>query len=260
VERTTDWVQGAVKWMVPVGMVIACAAGCGASEAEEAERASTAGDEDEVERDDGMVTEGTLGTVPSHVVESTLQARQGKFLRCFTDAWRSDPLVGGEVRFVFRVGPSGEVRWVYPVVSTVGDVETERCLLDVARRARFPKPHGGEAEFSWSLGVDPMDDVRPPVPWEGDQAAPLVAEHRDAVLQDCIDGAPTAYRVTAYVAQGGTVRRVGVAARVEADPSVGVGEPRVATERARACVAERIREWAFPDPGSYPAKITFDLR
>jgi hypothetical protein len=249
-------------WLGVPWMAMALAWGCGESaETEETDLALTAGDEeDDDERDDGMVTEGTLGTLPQHVVESTLQARQRKFLRCFTDAWRQDPLVGGEVRFVFRVGQGGKVRWVYPVISTVGDIDTERCLLDVARQARFPEPHGVEAEFSWSLAVDPMEDVRPPVPWEPDQASAAVSEHRASVLEACTGGAPTAYRVTAYVAPGGTVRTAGVAARVEAEASIGVGEPSVATQRARECVAEQVRAWELPDPGSYPAKVTFDLR
>lgn len=246
-------------WTVCVGLVVVWMAGCAAPEADEPERDLAVGDEDATEPDDGLQTEGTLGTLPAHAVESTLSARQRKFLRCFTDAWRSDPLVGGEVRFVFRVGPDGAVRWVYPIVSSVGDVETERCLLGVAREAQFPKPHGGEAELSWSLAVDPMDEVRPPVAWESDRASEAASEHGDEVIQECVDGAPTAYRVTAYVAPGGTVRRAGVAARVEAEPSIGVGEPSVATDRARTCVAEQVETWTFPDPGSYPAKVTFDL-
>jgi hypothetical protein len=237
-------------------------AGCGSKEgAEDGDFQLSAGDEEDDEVSDGLVTEGTLGTLPQFAVETALSARQSKFLRCFTSAWGGgNRLVGGEIRFVFRVGADGVVRWAYPIASTVGDLSTERCLLEVARATRFPKPHGGEAEFTWSLGVDPMENVRPPVPLESDHVAAVLSAERSKVLDACLAGARGAYRVTAYISPGGAIMAAGVAARVEAEASIGADAPQAAGDDTMGCVAEQVQKWRVADPGSYTGKVSFDLR
>lgn len=242
---------------VAVAMIV----GCGEeAEPEAAAPEPTAGGEGIQDVDDGMVTAGTLGTLPQFAIESTLQARQRKFLRCFTDAWGDNDLVGGEIRFVFRVQQDGSVRFVYPAESTVGDRETEQCLLSVAANARFPEPHGGEAEFTWSLAVDPMEDVRPPVAMEVDRVATVLSENGAAVLDECAPGGAATYRVTAYVSPGGEVLAAGVASRAEAEAIIGASPPPEVAEDALDCVAGQVTTWELPDPGSYTGKVSFELR
>jgi hypothetical protein len=53
--------------------------------------------------------------------------------------------------------------------------------------------------------------------------------------------------VTAYVAPGGTVMAAGASA---ADPEM--------LEKLD-CVTEHVKSWDLPDPGSYPAKVTFSV-
>jgi hypothetical protein len=148
------------------------------------------------------------------------------------------------MEFYFRVGLDGRVEWVYPRASTIGHRATEQCLLQIAQATRFPEPKGGgAAELAWSFEIDAPEDVRPPVEWEADKLEPVLTEQR-AALEECAQGA-SGIVVTAYVAPGGQVMAVGAAAG-----------SREAADRID-CVVEAVQAWAMPDPGSYPAKISF---
>jgi len=117
--------------------------------------------------------------------------------------------------------------------------------LEAARGTRFPRPSGGEAEFSWGFGMDPSEDVRPPLNWE---ASSLSGQEGDLVAagRRCGGGGP--YTITAYIAPEGAV----VAA--------GGTTPDAESEQTLDCILEAVREMTMPDPGSYPAKVTFEVR
>jgi hypothetical protein len=223
----------------------ACGGGDGESETV-AEDQTTGGGERPREVDDGLEVEGLMGSLSTDEVNGTLQPRMQRFARCFSDRYGSLDIVGGRVRFSFRVAVDGSVRWVYPSESTIGDRQTERCLLDVAGSTRFPQPRGGEAEFSFPIEFDPPGDVRPPFNWEPERTEELVAENGAGVLSQC--GARGPVSVTAYVAPGGAVLAAGASV---ADQSMA---------EVLDCVSDAVRAWSMPDPGSYPAKVTFLLQ
>lgn len=195
---------------------------------------------------DGVEIEGLLGTLSTMEINRGLEPRMPRFMRCFQNRYDDLEMLGGSIQFSFRIATDGSVRWVYPRASTVGDRHTERCLLDVAGGIRFPQPHGGEAEFNWPLAFDPPEDVRPPFNWDAERVADLIEEHGDEVVSGC--GHSASFIVTAYVAPGGEVLAVG-ASSTDQEAS-----------GALDCVTDAIKAWGMPDPGSYPAKVTFELR
>jgi hypothetical protein len=201
------------------------------------------GDEEEVV-DDGVEIEGLMGTLSSAEISRTLEPRMQRFAQCFSNRYGELEIVGGEIELAFRVARDGSVLWVYPHASSIGDRITERCLLDSARSSRFPEPHGGEAEFRYPLAFDPPEDVRPPLNWDESRVSDQVATQARTV-RSCGSGPVS---VTVYIGRGGDVMAAGAATT---DP-----------ERADAldCVADAVREWTMPDPGSYPAKVTFEIR
>lgn len=221
-------------------------AGCGGAEKRTQEPPPEARAEQKPEPEEEQVAvEGIMGTIPQEEVESRLLSRQRELLRCFAESPDSPAYIAGEIEFYFRVDRNGEVEWVYPRGSTLGNRHVERCLLEVAKGTRFPSPRGGAAaEFGWSFGLESPGDVRPPVPWEEERVRDVVAERSEA-LQECgsIGGAV----VTAYVAPGGEVVSVGVAVDERAD------------DDTLDCIAETVKSWNMPDPGSYPAKVSFSL-
>lgn len=221
-------------------------AGCGGPD--EAETAAdtpeeTSGQERAVQESDGAQIEGLMGTISPDAVERGMEARMGRFLRCFQQRHGALEVLGGSIELAFRVRVDGSVLWVHPRASTIGDRETERCILQAAQGTRFQPPRGGEAEFSYPLTLDTPPDVRPPLNWD----ASRVAEHVERSRGEIVDCGPGPYTLTLYIAPGGQVLAAGAATP---DP-----------ERAGDldCVARVVAGWSMPDPGSYPAKVTFSL-
>lgn len=198
----------------------------------------------EAPRSSGMKVEGLMGVIPERKIHGTLEPKLPTFQRCFYEGSGEIELLAGAFEFYFRVGHDGRVEWVYPRSSTVGHRGTEQCLLREAARTRFPAPKGGDAaELAWGFELDPPEGVRPPVKWtEADlgQAASAAAQ---AVAQ-CGEGP---FEVTVYVGPGGQAQGAGVASRSQHDDAV------------LDCVAQALRETAFPDPGSYPAKVSWTI-
>ncbi len=238
-------------WSVVAIVAALSSVGCGgSSEDGEAERASASSrgssgaEEPREEPNDGLQIEGLLGAISREQVTMTLEPRADGFARCFSEAGDLD-FVGGDIRLAFRIHTDGSVRWVYPSQSSIGHRAVERCIVERARAVRFPRPRGGEAEFSWGFGVGAPADVRPPTAWTSSQIAATLSASAAPLVASC--GGLRGYHVTAYVGSGGQVLAVGVAASDEA------------TSAQIDCVAAGVSSWRMPDPGSYPAKVTFDL-
>lgn len=101
----------------------------------------------------GVQIEGLMGTISQDQVNMTLQPRTETFARCFTQGAGVD-FLGGDIRLSFRIHVDGSVAWVFPSQTTIGHRAVERCIVERARGVRFPRPRGGEAEFTWGFGYD----------------------------------------------------------------------------------------------------------
>ena len=189
-----------------------------------------------------MTVTGTLGTIPQRKIHQVLEARLGRFQRCFAKAAQRVEFIGGEVELAFVVDTRGHVTSVHLKQSNVGDRETERCVLEIAAEAQFPEPKGGEgAEFTWGFAMDAPPDVRPPVVLDGSR----VARENPEVLAAVTACNPEPLEVTAYVDRGGKPMAAGVSTATFQAPSV------------LDCVSEAVVSHTLPDPGSYPGKLTF---
>ncbi|MCB9593370.1 MAG: AgmX/PglI C-terminal domain-containing protein [Sandaracinaceae bacterium] len=222
---------------------------CGGSDdgaEEETELSSTSGSETSREPDDGLGITGLMGTIRPDQVENALHPRMGRFQRCFMERMNTVELLGGNIRLAFRIHVDGSVAWVYPSETDIGDRETEQCVLTVARGTHFPRPRGGEAEFGWGFGLDPADDLRPPLNWAAD-ALGRAADDMRALGRRCGARGP-GHTITAYISPGGEVL------------AAGGTMPDQDAEQALDCILEGVRGTSMPDPGSYPAKITFTVR
>lgn len=221
------------------------ALGCGGEAEPESTETTveTSGSEEPApRRDDGVQVEGLMGTMDADEVRMTIEPKLTRFMRCFSRRYDEIEILGGHIHMSFRVDVEGNVLWVYPNESTIGDRETERCLVETAAAIRFPRPRGGEAEFGYPLDLDPPEDVRPPVAW-GESSIADVLEANRASVASCGSG----YTVTMYVGPGGEVMAAGAAAD-ELDDAANLD-----------CVTDAVTEWEMPDPGSYPAKVSFSI-
>ena len=219
---------------------------CGGSEpAPEAEPEAPATSGAEMTAPAKMQVSGLMGTIPERKIQSTLEPKLPSFARCFARGAAEVEPIAGRMELYFRVALDGHVEWVFPRASSVGHRATEQCVLDLARAVRFPGPKGGDAaELSWSFELE-GGDVRPPVAWDAGRVLPVVEANRDA-LQACGLGSGDAV-LTLYVAPGGAVLSAGGAART-----------REAADQLD-CALSAVKTWQLPDPGSYMAKVSFEL-
>ncbi|HET9932897.1 MAG TPA: hypothetical protein VFQ35_19470, partial [Polyangiaceae bacterium] len=151
------------------------------------------------------------------------------------------------VSFFLKVDSDGKVSESYLEHSTLGDRDTEKCMLSAVRGRKWPKPVGGMHGLARkSFDFDPPNDVRPPVEWDSDQVKSALKKMGDK-LDECRDGVSGTFEATAYVSTEGRVL------------AASVTPPNADGERAVDCLVSAIREGSFPSPGSWPAKVTFQL-
>jgi hypothetical protein len=200
--------------------------------------------------EESLSVSGLRGTLSQHEIEGALRPRLPKFLRCAQQRLRELEVLAGSITFSFHVATNGAVPGVSPIASSLGDRETERCMLEVASSTRFPPPHGGEADFTWPLELPADADVRAPVALTADAArSAIAAKSRDVTAGDSLHASCGGGQmvVTAYVDPSGAAL------------AVGVSTPDLATPTELDCIANGVRSWTFDSPGSYVGKVTFTL-
>lgn len=192
---------------------------------------------------DTLAVSGLRGTLSQAEIRGTLEPKLPKLLRCVQQRRGELEALAGRITLAFHVATNGAVASVQPNESTLGDRATERCLLQIAESARFPAPHGGEADLTWPLDVPGDEEVRPPVELGADPAHSLGAA-LGALGARCGGGQVV---VTAYIDPDGHVLAAGAAS------------PDIASPTQLDCVSEGVRELRFPSPGSYLGKTSFTI-
>lgn len=172
-----------------------------------------------------------------------------KLSACFAKGAERIPYMGGDVEFYVRVSSDGSARYAYVKDSTLGDRETESCMLDALRAVSWPKPVGGEQGIAKrQIHFDPGGDERPPVAWSAGQLGAPWKKAKPAV-SECMKKAGTGpIKATLYVDTDGKPQAVGASVSDEKG------------EAALACVVEVLRSTTFPSPGSYASKVSVEIR
>jgi hypothetical protein len=200
-------------------------------------------------RRSGMSMQTELGEIDQRATEQTFAKLQPQIVKCHRDGLKRIDYLAGDVAFFMRVGQDGRVRYAYLEQSTLGDRETERCLLDTLTQAQWPEPEGGEAEVRKTMGFDPPGDVRLPADWSADRIAALLGGKEGETLAQCREGASGVFRVTAYVAPAGKKDGKVLAA--------GVAPPSKEGAEKADCIVDAVKAMKMPSPGSYAAKVSF---
>ncbi len=190
-----------------------------------------------------------LGSIDQHQVEVTFDHLQGKIQNCFKQGLGRIEYLGGDVSVFLRIGQDGRVRYGYFEDSTVGDRDTEKCLLDVLSHADWPKPQGGEAEVRNKFGFDAPGDVRAPTDWNSDKIAAILGKASDAISQ-CKGGVSGSFKGAAYVLPDGKKGKVQAA---------GLASPSKDGVDKIDCLLGVVNGLPMPSPGSYAAKVSFAL-
>jgi hypothetical protein len=227
-----------------VACAFASACGGGNQEAKEPEPVVAAPREPERPK---LAVMQELGSIDADQVQKVWSRLGGEFQACRKSGQERVEYLHGDVKFFVRVGPDGGVKWTFLEDSNLGDLETERCLLDVVKNTHWPKPEGGDAEVRNSVGFDP--DGRPPASWSSDKIAAVLGKN-DRDLHKCKGREKATFHVTLYVApnhKDGKVQAAGASA-----PSKDAAEK-------IDCIVNEVKGWKMPSPGSWGAKVEFRI-
>jgi hypothetical protein len=190
-----------------------------------------------------------LGEIDEVATQKTFERIRPALMSCYSAGLTRLDSLAGDVKFFIRVKADGHLRWGFMEQSTLGDRQTETCMLGVLSGTQWPIPDGGEAEVHQGLGFDPPPGVRPPVDWKADRVTPAV-DKKSVELKSCKKHGDGQFQVTAYVRNEKGAGRVILA---------GSTAPNNAAADDIECLLGVVRGLKLPSPGSYPAKVSFSL-
>ena len=221
----------------------------------------------------GPTIEQELGSIDQRAVEKKFDDLQSKLHGCHTQGRDRVEYLSGDVKVFLRVGKDGKVRYSWFEESSLGDLETEKCILGVFAAADWPKPKGGEAEirngFGWPAGSE-----RAPTSWGPEKVIGALDEDKAAKkgVEKCKSGISGDFIVTAYVEPAETDDGAGAAhaskklAQKNAKKgsggkfkSLGVAAPNKEGAEKVDCLVDALKNLSLPSPGSYAAKVKFAL-
>ena len=194
-----------------------------------------------------MSADSEVGGMNEERTRAVFDAATADLRRCFTEGSQRVEFLAGTVQFSVEVNASGRLERAYLKDSTLGDRETERCMLEALTGRTWPKPVGGRighADGGFEFEAD--SSVRPPVDWSSADVERALARLRRRI-DACKGSATGPFRATMYVGTKGEVL------------SVGVAIPQGDDESAADCLVGVLARGRYPSPGSWPAKVTFDL-
>jgi hypothetical protein len=230
--------------------LLAGGGGCGESKPEPVAPVTTQEAPPPVSHAPRLSVASELGEIDPKAADKTFEKLQPQLMSCYAEGQQRIEFLSGDVKFFLRIAQDGSVHWSYLEESSMGDRDTERCMLDALGAVHWPQPQGGEAEVRKSLGFDAPGNVRAPVAWETDRVAATLGKHGDEANK-CKQGVRGTFHVTAYVEPHGKG-----AGKVQA---VGVAPPSKDGEDKVDCIVEAVKKLKMPSPGSYAAKVSFIL-
>jgi hypothetical protein len=228
-------------WLVVFGLVV----GCG--KAEPPPKMAEAPPEVESSSDDKVQMTSEIGGMNEQKVSRVFEDSTAGLKQCLHAGAERIEYLGGDVGFFVEVDSSGNPSTVFIQQSTLGDRATEKCMRDVLKSKKWPKPVGGEkGQAQRSVSFDPPKDVRPPVDWSGDDIREGLTKLSDR-LQACKAGEPGSFAATMYVDTSGKPLSAGVVA------------PSAQADAKADCLVDVLLAGRFGSPGSWAAKVSFQL-
>jgi hypothetical protein len=223
-----------------------------------------------------------LGSIDQRKVEQTFAGlTQGPMENCHKQGRDRVEFLTGDVKVFLRIDGNGRVKYGFFEDSTIGDRDTEKCIMGVFQSASWPKPVGGEAEIRNGFGWGPGGE-REPTSWSSDKVTGALVEAKDVrkEVDKCKSGVKGDFRITAYVEAGEPEHEAATAAAhgktkppAKGHPpkhakksegggkfkAIGVAAPNKEGAEKIDCIVDALKSLELPSPGSYAAKVTFSL-
>ncbi|HEY3233187.1 MAG TPA: AgmX/PglI C-terminal domain-containing protein [Polyangiaceae bacterium] len=231
-------------------VLVAFAAACGGSGAPAKDVNATPGEQQQSEHLTRLPTlQSEVGALDPDQVDKAFSDAMPQLKRCFKEGAKRVEFISGSANFFVKVDGSGRIVHAHLEQSSLGDRETEKCMLGALGNRSWPKPQAGETGFfRKSLDFDSSGDTRPPAELSGDFVAKALEEgDTPGRIRECKNGSSGRFNATMYVDTDGHVLAAGMA------------PPDEQGEAAVDCLVAALKNGTFPSPGSWPAKVTFGL-
>jgi hypothetical protein len=222
-------------------------AGCGGEEGPPPRTAADEDDDAPVKKKKKLAMSSEIGGLNEDRVSQVFEKCMPGLEQCLNNGAERIEFLGGTVSFFVKIGSNGRIESAHLEKSTIGDSQTERCMLEALRSKKWPKPVGGEHGLARkSFSFDPPNDVRPPTDWDTEPLEKTLGK-LSRKIDSCKNGMSGSFEATMYVSTDGSVL------------AVGVTPPGEGGDDAVDCLVSTLKQATFPSPGSWPAKVTFAL-
>lgn len=187
-----------------------------------------------------------IGGLNEEAVAKSFERMNDEVQNCFVKGTGKVNSLGGHVKMKLRIDPKGALKWAYMSESTLGDRDTEKCLLDAARAKSWPLPIGGDGLAERAYDVDSPSPVKDLDPKKFRIALGLVGKETAKCRKKGTWG--TVFRVTSYLRYDGM------------PVAVGIAPPNEKGEDVVDCMTNIIKKIKFGGIGRRMGKVSFDLR
>jgi hypothetical protein len=238
-------------WIAVVASIVAA---CGASNSGTGDVPAAGDDPRGGSGRGGLAVSGTVGALDAGEVQRSIDRAARRVDDCLETARKRQPYLGGEIGVHIVVDQNGRTASAALTRSTLGDHDTEDCIVSAFAGQQWPRPVGGETglvdhTMSSSPGTtDPAED------WTADRLRQAMArdgggfEDLQRKLADCMREAKlSGMRVTMYLDEDGIAQSVGVASE---DGRGG---------DAAGCVDAMVKATSFPSPGDHLVKVSLGV-
>jgi hypothetical protein len=233
-----------LSFLALAGIAVACGPD---KPADSAADQSNEQDTDNYDPTEGISAMAEVGALPEEQAVNAFKDSFPAIQDCFIRGAERIEFLGGDIAFFIQVNAAAEAEYIYAKETTIGDRETETCMIRALKKADWPAPVGGLVGIAEnSFGFEMTGDVRPPVPWDSSQVEAALAENANAIAE-CKAGGGGSFTATVYVDNDGKAI------------SAGVSAPDKESEAHSDCIVDVLKQATYPSPGSWPAKVTFSL-
>ncbi|UQA56183.1 hypothetical protein [Polyangium aurulentum] len=186
-----------------------------------------------------------IGGLNEADIERAFHKLSGDIEGCFATGSARVAALGGRFKMKLRIDGEGALRWAYLAESTLGDRDTEKCLLDAAHAKTWPRPVGGEGLAEKSFEIE-SPQAPTPLDEERFKAAIKLARKETAKCRKA--GAWGVFQATTYLRGDGRVL------------AAGISPPNEKGEAVVDCMAKALKKLRFGSVGRRTGKLSFELR
>ncbi|HTM46451.1 MAG TPA: hypothetical protein VL137_15930 [Polyangiaceae bacterium] len=195
----------------------------------------------------GMSASAEIGALDEGEVSDGFRQALPEMQRCLSEGSKRIEFIGGAITFSIKINQDHKIVQAFAVDSTLGDRKTELCMFDALKHSSWPAPQGGVYGIAKNpFDFDAPNDVRAPVHWNESQVAAQRASLGGSI-SSCKHGSNGHFVATLYIDTDG-------------NPISGsVTPPDEAGESSVDCLVGVLLGAHYDAPGSWPAKVTFEL-